>query len=108
MGAEADTSKGGSQSRRRAKNLPYLALEDGFLRSIGLGETGAASLSLIVDDIGVYYDATRPSRLERLIETADDWCDAAMHARARGPDRPDRRLGPVQDQYGRAAGPRRS
>ena len=71
--------------RRRAasRNLPYLALEDGFLRSIGLGETGAASLSLIVDDIGVYYDATRPSRLERLIETADDWCDAAMTARAK-------------------------
>ena len=75
------TSKAG-RSRAAAKNLPYLALEDGFLRSIGLGETGAASLSLIVDDIGVYYDATRPSRLERLIETAPDWCDADMHARA--------------------------
>ena len=70
--------------RRRAesRNIPYLALEDGFLRSIGLGEAGAASLSLIVDDIGIYYDATRPSRLERLIETADDWCDAAMRARS--------------------------
>ncbi|WP_428150149.1 capsular polysaccharide biosynthesis protein [Brevundimonas sp.] len=75
------TSKAG-RNRAVAKNLPYLALEDGFLRSIGLGETGAASLSLIVDDIGVYYDATRPSRLEQLIETAPDWCDPAMHARA--------------------------
>ncbi|MBU1346556.1 MAG: capsular polysaccharide biosynthesis protein [Alphaproteobacteria bacterium] len=76
------TSKAG---RRRAEKqgLPYLALEDGFLRSIGLGETGAASVSLIVDDLGVYYDATRPSRLEQLIQTAPDWCDAAMHARAR-------------------------
>jgi capsular polysaccharide export protein len=74
------TSKAG-RKRAAAKNLPYLALEDGFLRSIGLGETGAASLSLIVDDIGIYYDATRPSRLERLIETAPDWCDADMHAR---------------------------
>lgn len=63
---------------------PYVALEDGFLRSVGLGESGAASLSLIVDDLGVYYDATRPSRLERLIETAPDWCDAAMRGRARG------------------------
>ncbi len=71
--------------RRRAAQtgLPYLALEDGFLRSIGLGETGAASVSLVVDDLGIYYDATRPSRLERWIETADDWCDAAMRIRAR-------------------------
>jgi len=76
-----DTSKVG-RNRAAAKKLPYLALEDGFLRSIGLGETGAASLSLIVDDIGVYYDATRPSRLEQLIETANDWCDAAMRTRA--------------------------
>ncbi|WP_269220759.1 capsular polysaccharide biosynthesis protein [Brevundimonas vesicularis] len=63
---------------------PYVALEDGFLRSVGIGETGATSLSLIVDDLGVYYDATRASRLEQLIQTADDWCDAAMSARARG------------------------
>ncbi|WP_333610972.1 capsular polysaccharide biosynthesis protein [Brevundimonas bullata] len=63
---------------------PYVALEDGFLRSVGIGESGATSLSLIVDDLGVYYDATRPSRLEQLIQTAPDWCDAAMRVRARG------------------------
>ena len=67
-----------------SKGVPYVALEDGFLRSVGLGESGATSLSLIVDDLGVYYDATRPSRLEQLITTAPDWCDAAMKARARG------------------------
>ena len=66
-----------------AKTKPYIALEDGFLRSVGLGEAGAASLSLVVDGVGIYYDATRPSRLEKLISTADDWCDAAMTARAR-------------------------
>lgn len=46
--------------------LPYLALEDGFLRSVDLGGRDAP-LSLVVDDLGVYYDATRPSRLEALI-----------------------------------------
>lgn len=66
-----------------ANGRPYVALEDGFLRSIGLGESGAASLGLVVDDLGIYYDATRPSRLERLISTADDWCDAALTLRAR-------------------------
>ncbi|WP_210736095.1 capsular polysaccharide biosynthesis protein [Massilia sp. Mn16-1_5] len=47
--------------------LPFLALEDGFLRSVGLGVAGAAPLSLVVDDLGIYYDATQPSRLEALI-----------------------------------------
>lgn len=50
------------------KGLPYLAVEDGFLRSIGLGEAGAPPLSLVVDDLGVYYDAARPSRLECLLQ----------------------------------------
>jgi len=46
--------------------LPYLAIEDGFLRSVGLGGTDAP-LSLSIDGVGVYYDASRPSRLEQLI-----------------------------------------
>lgn len=46
--------------------LPYLAVEDGFLRSISLGDTDAA-LSLSFDDLGVYYDASAPSRLEQYI-----------------------------------------
>ena len=48
---------------------PYVALEDGFLRSVGLGEAGATSLSVVVDDLGIYYDATRPSRLEQQIQS---------------------------------------
>lgn len=50
------------------KGLPYIALEDGFLRSIGLGEAGAPPLSLVADDIGIYYDARSPSRVEILLE----------------------------------------
>ncbi|MDU8925040.1 capsular polysaccharide biosynthesis protein [Pasteurellaceae bacterium LIM206] len=48
-----------------------LFLEDGFLRSLGLGVNGYPPLSLVYDDIGIYYDTTRPSRLERLILAAD-------------------------------------
>jgi capsular polysaccharide export protein len=51
--------------------LPYLALEDGFLRSVGLGGSEPA-LSLVIDDLGIYYDARSPSRLERLLETLAD------------------------------------
>lgn len=46
--------------------LPVWQLEDGFLRSVGLGND-AAPLSIVVDDTGIYYDATRPSALEALI-----------------------------------------
>lgn len=46
--------------------LPYLALEDGFLRSITPGDA-EPGLSLTIDDLGVYYDANSPSRLESQI-----------------------------------------
>jgi len=47
--------------------VPYISLEDGFLRSVGLGVDGASLHSLIVDQTGIYYDSTRPSDLEKLI-----------------------------------------
>jgi capsular polysaccharide export protein len=42
-------------------------VEDGFLRSRGLGADLVPPLSLVADDLGIYYDPTRESRLERLI-----------------------------------------
>jgi len=42
-------------------------VEDGFLRSRGLGAALVPPLSLITDDLGIYYDPSRVSRLERLI-----------------------------------------
>ena len=42
-------------------------VEDGFLRSRGLGAELVPPISLVLDDIGIYYDPTRPSRLEALI-----------------------------------------
>lgn len=71
-----------SRARRFAarRRLPYLSLEDGFLRSLGLGVNGGALHSLIVDTTGIYYDASRPSDLERLIAEAP--FDAPELARA--------------------------
>jgi capsular polysaccharide export protein len=60
--------------------LPFVALEDGFLRSCGLGVHGAQPLSLVVDDLGIYYDATQPSSLETLIATLA--MDDALQAQA--------------------------
>ncbi|WP_262877827.1 capsular polysaccharide biosynthesis protein [Roseicyclus sediminis] len=45
-------------------------IEDGFLRSRGLGATLVPPISLVQDDIGIYYDPARESRLERLIAEA--------------------------------------
>lgn len=42
-------------------------VEDGFLRSRGLGAALTPPLSLVADDLGIYYDPTRASRLEYLI-----------------------------------------
>ena len=53
------------------RGLPYISLEDGFLRSLDLGVAGAPAHSMVVDYSGIYYDATRPSDLESLILVAD-------------------------------------
>ena len=57
----------------RENNLPYIALEDGFYRSLKLGADGAPPLSITVDPIGVYYDAGAPSEIERLLNDWQSW-----------------------------------
>ena len=47
---------------------PVLRLEDGFVRSVGLGAELVRPLSWIVDDLGLHFDASRPSRLEQLLQ----------------------------------------
>ena len=46
-------------------------IEDGFIRSIGLGADLHPPLSIVVDRSGIYYDPNRPSDLETILETAD-------------------------------------
>ena len=45
--------------------------EDGFIRSLGLGVDGAAAFSHVEDDVGIYYDATKRSQLENILNTYD-------------------------------------
>ncbi|MBL3569079.1 beta-3-deoxy-D-manno-oct-2-ulosonic acid transferase [Rhodovulum sulfidophilum] len=42
-------------------------VEDGFLRSCGLGAALVPPLSLVLDDLGIHYDPGQESRIERLI-----------------------------------------
>jgi capsular polysaccharide export protein len=43
-------------------------MEDGFLRSVGLGADLTRPLSWVLDEEGIYYDARTPSTLERLLQ----------------------------------------
>ena len=84
--------RSGRAIRRRAarEGKQVVCLEDGFLRSLGLGPDDLA-LSLCIDDLGIYYDASEPSRLEVLIKNPlnaaqqlrsqvlqRDWCDLRL------------------------------
>ncbi|MGE4430274.1 MAG: capsular polysaccharide biosynthesis protein [Sphingobium sp.] len=68
---------GAKTSGRRAERLAHrhglkpLYLEDGFLRSFGMGDH-FPPLSLVADDIGIYYDCTRPSAIENLLNSETD------------------------------------
>jgi len=53
---------------RAAEGVALRRVEDGFLRSRGLGAQLVPPLSLVADDLGIYYDPTRASALEKLIE----------------------------------------
>lgn len=55
-------------------------VEDGFLRSVGLGVNFAPAASLAVDPLGIHYDPARPSALERILSGTD--FDAPLLARA--------------------------
>ncbi|ODP99286.1 hypothetical protein [Salinivibrio sp. SS2] len=58
----------GSRNRLYAER-PILRVEDGFIRSVGLGALFAKPISWIVDKRGIYFDATRPSDLEHYLTT---------------------------------------
>lgn len=62
--------------------VPYIALEDGFIRSLDLGVNGAPPLSLSVDPVGCYYDAAYPSLIEKVLSDPDA-LDETLLERAR-------------------------
>ena len=47
--------------------LPWY-VEDGFIRSAGLGTDLTAPASLVLDKAGIYYDPTKPSDLEKCLQ----------------------------------------
>jgi capsular polysaccharide export protein len=49
------------------QETPLVRVEDGFIRSVGLGSDFTSPASLVLDWNGIYYDPRRTSDLERLL-----------------------------------------
>lgn len=54
------------------KNVDFWAIEDGFLRSFNTGKH-SPPLSVVLDELGIYYDCSQPSFLEKLLTSNDDF-----------------------------------
>lgn len=57
------------------RGISLCRMEDGFLRSVSLGSERAPALSLALDKQGIYFDATRPSDLESILNDYNFACD---------------------------------
>lgn len=53
----------------KSQNITITRVEDGFIRSVGLGSDLTRPYSLVLDDEGIYFDPTSPSRLETILNT---------------------------------------
>jgi capsular polysaccharide export protein len=52
-------------------SVPLIEVEDGFLRSQGLGADCIPPLSLTIDRVGAHFDPSGPSELEQLLEDGE-------------------------------------
>ncbi|MDR2100224.1 MAG: capsular polysaccharide biosynthesis protein [Campylobacteraceae bacterium] len=61
----------------------FVLLEDGFIKSFGLESRLFPTFSIVEDDIGIYYDATKESALERILNSYDFENDKKLLAEAK-------------------------
>lgn len=78
-GCEAPT---GVIEQAARTGTPTARIEDGFVRSVGLGSDLIPPLSLVLDRSGIYFDPRQPSDLETLLLTTDFSADMLERARA--------------------------
>lgn len=68
------------RERVRAQDGRLVQIEDGFIRSAGLGVRLVPPCSIVADWSGIYYDPRSPSDLERLLAEADLGLDLCQRA----------------------------
>ncbi len=67
-----------------ASEAELIEVEDGFIRSAGLGADCVPPLSIVLDRVGIYFDPRHPSELERLLQEgrfSDETLDRARRLR---------------------------
>ncbi|MDG9730412.1 hypothetical protein OXI21_08305 [Ignatzschineria sp. RMDPL8A] len=67
----------------RRNNIPLKYVEDGFIRSIGLGAEHTIPLSMAIDSQTLYFNAQKTSDLEEILLTYDFDSDFELLERAR-------------------------
>jgi capsular polysaccharide export protein len=55
----------------RREDVPLVRVEDGFVRSVGLGSGLVPPSSVVVDRLGIHFDPTAPSDLEVILTSTD-------------------------------------
>lgn len=59
------------RAQAEALGIDYIQIEDGFIRSVGLGAQCHPPFSIVVDRLGVHYDPSRRSELEQILAETD-------------------------------------
>jgi capsular polysaccharide export protein len=77
----ASRAPAGLAEQAEQHGVPLIRVEDGFVRSVGLGSDFMPAASLVLDRRGMHYDPTVRSDLEELL--AESAFDAALIERAR-------------------------
>jgi capsular polysaccharide export protein len=67
----------------QAHSIPIYRIEDGFVRSVGLGAMLTPPFSLCLDKKGMYFDSTQPSDLEDILNNYDFSSDHELMKQAK-------------------------
>ena len=65
----------------RESGARLVRMEDGFVRSVGLGSDFIRPLSLVLDESGIYFDPTQPSDLEKILAAGEFSAEELQRAR---------------------------
>jgi capsular polysaccharide export protein len=77
----ASRAPAGLAEAAEQRSIPLIRVEDGFIRSVGLGSDFIPAASLVLDSRGMHFDPSVRSDLEQLL--AETEFDAALIERAR-------------------------
>jgi len=77
----SSTAPAGVADLAKESGARTIRMEDGFIRSVGLGSDLIPPLSLVLDEQGIYFDPRTPSCLETILANGDFTKDELEEAR---------------------------